>query len=67
MPMGIPSLFRYIKDKYPRIIIDTDTIKTDALHIDFNALIHISTHPEDGRLKTQKEMFGIFVYCSHEK
>ena len=62
MPMGIPSLFRYIKDKYPRIIIDTDTIKTDALHIDFNALIHISTHPEDGRLKTQKEMFALLVF-----
>lgn len=57
--MGIPSLFRYMKTKYPLIIVDNKKIKTDCLHIDFNALIHISTHPEDGVVNNQNEMFQL--------
>lgn len=65
--MGIPSLFRYLSDKYPKIIqhprkisptLYTFCHRTDVLHIDFNAVIHISTHPEDGRTPaSEEEMF----------
>lgn len=60
--MGIPSLFRWLKDKYPLIINNTNKVKTDCLHIDFNALLHISTHPEDGGILSKKEMFNLLIY-----
>ncbi|KAF7701620.1 5'-3' exoribonuclease 4 [Cucumispora dikerogammari] len=59
--MGITGLFRWLKQKYPSSITDKKPTQTDYLHIDFNALIHISTHPVDEKILTHQEMFALLA------
>lgn len=58
--MGVPSFFCWITKKYPQIVEDaTPNSPTDVLHIDFNALIHISCAPADGPTpKTENQMMS---------
>ncbi|EPR78999.1 5'- 3'exoribonuclease [Spraguea lophii 42_110] len=57
--MGVPSLFRWITNKYPQILEkDTMITECDCLYVDFNAIIHISCVPTDGPTpNTEEEMF----------
>eukprot|EP00866_Antonospora_locustae_P000930 jgi/Antlo1/930/2446 len=57
--MGVPSLFRYITDKYPDTIRPvTSEDKTDMLYIDFNAIVHrCCKHPMAPPPKDENEIF----------
>lgn len=46
--MGVPSLFRWLTNKYPTIISSPVPNKVDNLYLDFNAIIHSACHPTDG-------------------
>ncbi|CAL6099758.1 5'-3'_exoribonuclease 2 [Hexamita inflata] len=63
--MGIPTLFRWLKDRYPKILQNNDAApRVDNLYIDMNGMIHPCFHPE-GRdaPKNLNEVFQeIFIY-----
>lgn len=66
--MGVPSLFRYITDKYPDTIRPvTPEDKTDMLYIDFNAIVHrCCKHPMAPKPKDENEIFlNVQAYLSN--
>jgi 5'-3' exoribonuclease 2 len=59
--MGVPSFFRWLADKYPKVVLDAIIAEQpvlgdpnpngeeyDCLYLDMNGLIHPACHPEEG-------------------
>ncbi|KOM50500.1 hypothetical protein LR48_Vigan08g132700 [Vigna angularis] len=51
--MGVPAFYRWLTDKYPRVVQDVDKamqdpngVKYDNLYLDMNAIIHPCFHPD---------------------
>jgi len=51
--MGVPSFYRWLTEKYPRVVQDVDHamqdpngVKYDNLYLDMNAIIHPCFHPD---------------------
>ncbi|WVZ02247.1 hypothetical protein V8G54_023053 [Vigna mungo] len=51
--MGVPAFYRWLTDKYPRVVQDVDQamqdpngVKYDNLYLDMNAIIHPCFHPD---------------------
>ncbi|ESW04477.1 hypothetical protein PHAVU_011G097800 [Phaseolus vulgaris] len=52
--MGVPSFYRWLTNKYPKVVQDVDAamqdpngVKYDNLYVDMNAIIHPCFHPDD--------------------
>jgi 5'-3' exoribonuclease 2 len=45
--MGVPTLFRWLRDRYPKMIqMAQRDIKIDNFYIDMNGMIHPCFHPD---------------------
>ena len=54
--MGVPSFFRWIKERYPSCVVSPDAEShCDNLYIDMNGIIHPCFHPEHGAQPTSYE------------
>ena len=63
--MGIPTLFRWLRDRYPRIMQAVQMGQhIDNFYIDMNGMIHPCFHPENrAPPRNEEEVFQeIFVY-----
>ncbi len=76
--MGVPSFFRWLADKYPKVVKDAviadhpvvlddsnpNGEEFDYLYLDMNGLIHPACHPEEGpQPKDEDEMIEkVFEY-----
>lgn len=50
--MGVPSFYKWLANKYPKIVQDMDSamqngVKFDNLYLDMNSIIHCCFHPND--------------------
>ncbi|KAF9074552.1 XRN 5'-3' exonuclease N-terminus-domain-containing protein [Rhodocollybia butyracea] len=70
--MGIPKFFRWISERYPltsQLIQENKIPEFDNLYLDFNAIIHNCSHPNDEdahfRLSEQQIFTAIFAYVDH--
>ncbi|KAK7342041.1 hypothetical protein VNO80_24983 [Phaseolus coccineus] len=52
--MGVPTFYRWLTDKYPKVVQDVDPamqdpngVKYDNLYVDMNVIIHPCFHPDD--------------------
>ncbi|KAF7702906.1 5'-3' exoribonuclease 4 [Cucumispora dikerogammari] len=58
--MGIPLFFNWFRDKHSSAFLKPDAdIATDCLHVDFNALIHMSSHPPGEKIFCKEKMFEL--------
>ncbi|KAJ4480064.1 exonuclease II [Lentinula aciculospora] len=70
--MGIPKFFRWISERYPltsQLIQENKIPEFDNLYLDFNAIIHNCSHPNDDdahfRLSEEQIFTSIFAYVDH--
>jgi 5'-3' exoribonuclease 2 len=60
--MGVPSFFRWVSLRYPRVVTPPDPEGCDNLYIDLNGVIHPCFHPEDGKApETEEECFAAIL------
>jgi len=73
--MGVPAFFRWISEKYPRIMIpaveedspnpcepNPNNYEFDNLYLDMNGLIHPCTHPEGEEAPPTEEEMYLAIY-----
>ncbi len=53
--MGVPSFFRWVSERYPRVVAPPDPSGCDNLYIDLNGIIHPCFHPEEGPQPTSED------------
>ena len=53
--MGVPSFFRWIKERYPSCVTPAGDQGCDNLYVDMNGIIHPCFHPETGPQPTSFE------------
>ncbi|KAF5378954.1 hypothetical protein D9757_008738 [Collybiopsis confluens] len=70
--MGIPKFFRWVSERYPltsQLIQENKIPEFDNLYLDFNAIIHNCSHPNDDdahfRLSEEQIFTSIFAYVDH--
>ncbi|KAJ3715996.1 exonuclease II [Lentinula raphanica] len=70
--MGIPKFFRWISERYPltsQLIQENKIPEFDNLYLDFNAIIHNCSHPNDAdahyRISEEQIFTSIFAYVDH--
>ncbi|RHZ47069.1 hypothetical protein Glove_593g17 [Diversispora epigaea] len=60
--MGVQGFFKYISEKYEKIIEDVLGNCCDNLYLDANGIIHKSIYPQDKPTPTSEDMDEIFNY-----
>ncbi|KAL2328424.1 hypothetical protein Fmac_021851 [Flemingia macrophylla] len=70
--MGVPGFYRWLVEKYPKVVEDVDpaiqnlSLNFDNFYLDLNAIIHDCFHPDDENIPlptTYKDVFrNVFNY-----
>ena len=60
--MGVPSFFRWIKERYPSCVTSPDDSLCDNFYVDMNGIIHPCFHPEHGpQPSTYEEVYALIL------
>jgi len=66
--MGVPSFYRWLLQKYPKVFEDinpntnTTNVEYDNLYLDMNSIIHPCFHPNDD--SNNNVCYSLFYYFS---
>lgn len=67
--MGVPAFYRWLTDKYPRVVQDVDQamqdpngVKYDNLYLDMNAIIHPCFHPDSDHDDVRYSLLFIYLH-----
>eukprot|EP00039_Didymoeca_costata_P013389 m.203123 g.203123 ORF g.203123 m.203123 type:complete len:1076 (+) comp15756_c1_seq1:222-3449(+) len=56
--MGVPAFFRWMSQKYPKVMTPPTGQTFDNVYLDMNGIIHPASHPEDGPApETEHDMY----------
>ena len=60
--MGVPSFFRWVKERYPSCVCAPEELLCDNLYIDMNGIIHPCFHPEtSSQPTTYEEVYSLIL------